>query len=309
MTNLSCTQAQQTKNDSDDCLLRLAEQRRSVRQYTDEPVNRETIDKILTVAALAPSSYGQNPVEFVVVEGREQLSKLASCKRIGAPSVSGAAAAVVVMADTSKGELWVEDASVAAGYLLLGAEQYGIGACWNQIHLRDGQRLSASDEIRQLLGIPDRYEVLCVVSLGHKDEQKKPRSGEQMKQGRIRYGTDKEQIEALYREMYNAMVAKDTATLSRIHADDFVLIHITGMRQSKKEYLDAIADGTLNYYTAVHEQMEVTVEGDRATLTGRSRVTAAVFGGGRHTWPLQLRFQLVKRDAMWQFTEARASTY
>ena len=121
--------------------------------------------------------------------------------------------------------------------------------------------------------------------------------------------TDQQQIRELYATMYNAMVAKDTATLSRIHADNFVLIHITGMRQSKKEYLDAIAGGTLNYYTAVHEQTEVTVEGDRATLTGRSRVTAAVFGGGRHTWPLQLCFRLVKRDGQWLFTEARASTY
>jgi nitroreductase len=188
MTNLSCSQAQQAASCNDENLLRLAEQRRSVRKYTSEPIGREILDKILTVAALAPSSYGQNPVEFVVVEGCEQLSKLADCKRIGAPSVRSAAAAVVVMADTLKGELWVEDASVAAGYLLLGAEQYGIGACWNQIHLRDGQRLSASDEIRRLLGIPDRYEVLCVVSLGHKDEQKSPRSGEQMKQGRIRFG-------------------------------------------------------------------------------------------------------------------------
>ena len=188
MVNLSCTQAQQTAGRSDDALLNLAEQRRSVRKYTSEAIDRETIDKILTVAALAPSSYGQNPVEFVVVEGREQLSKLAACKRIGAPSVRDAAAAVVVMADTSKGELWVEDASVAAGSLLLGAEQYGIGACWNQIHLRDGQHHSASDEIRQLLDIPDRYEVLCIVALGHKGEQKPPHSGEEMKQGRIRYG-------------------------------------------------------------------------------------------------------------------------
>ena len=93
MMNLSCTQAQQMTN-GDDSLLRLAEQRRSVRKYTNETVDRETIDKILTVAALAPSSYGQNPVEFVVVEGREQLSKLADCKRIGAPSVRGASAAV-----------------------------------------------------------------------------------------------------------------------------------------------------------------------------------------------------------------------
>ena len=186
MTSLSHIQAQSVS--SDDALLRLAEQRRSVRQYTSEPIDRKTIDKILTVAALAPSSYGQNPVEFVVVEGREQLSKLAACKRIGAPSVREAATAVVVMADTSKGELWVEDASVAAGYLLLAAEQYGIGACWNQIHLRDGQKHSASDEIRALLGIPDRYEVLCVVALGHKGEQKQPRSAEQMKKGRIHWG-------------------------------------------------------------------------------------------------------------------------
>lgn len=33
--------------------------------------------------------------------------------------------------------------------------------------------------------------------------------------------TDKVQIEALYREMYAAMVAKDTATLNRVHADEF----------------------------------------------------------------------------------------
>ena len=105
------------------------------------------------------------------------------------------------------------------------------------------------------------------------------------------------------------MVDKDTLTLDRVYADEMILVHMTGICQSKKEYINAIADGTLNYYTAVHEQMEVTVEGDHATLTGRSRVTAAVFGGGRHTWPLQLRFQLVKRDERWQFTEARASTY
>ncbi|MBP5508587.1 MAG: nitroreductase family protein, partial [Prevotella sp.] len=160
MMNFSCNQAQNALSDPDDALLTLAEQRRSVRQYTNDPLDRETIDKILAVAALAPSSYGQNPVEFVVVEGREQLSRLAACKRIGAPSVRVAQAAVVVMADTTKGELWVEDCSVAAGYLLLAAEQYGIGACWNQIHLRDGQRRSASDEIRELLGVPDNYEVL-----------------------------------------------------------------------------------------------------------------------------------------------------
>lgn len=121
--------------------------------------------------------------------------------------------------------------------------------------------------------------------------------------------TDKEQIEALYREMYAAMVAKDTATLNRVHADDFVLTHMTGMHQSKQVYIQSIANGTLNYYSAEHEQMDIKIDGDRATLTGRSRVNAAVFGGGRHTWRLQLSFRLVKRDGRWQFTVASASTY
>lgn len=120
---------------------------------------------------------------------------------------------------------------------------------------------------------------------------------------------DKEQILQLYREMYQAMVAKDTATLNRLHADDFVLVHMTGMRQSKAAYIRTIADGTLNYYSATHEQMEVRVDGDTATLIGRSRVNAAVFGGGRHTWPLQLRFRLVKREGRWLLTESKASTY
>ena len=120
---------------------------------------------------------------------------------------------------------------------------------------------------------------------------------------------DKQQIEALYREMYEAMVRKDTATLNRVHADDFVLTHMTGMHQSKQVYIQSIANCTLNYYSAEHEQMDIKVNGDRGTLRGRSRVNAAVFGGGRHTWRLQLSFRLVKHNGRWQFTAASASTY
>ena len=95
----------------------------------------------------------------------------------------------------------------------------------------------------------------------------------------------------------------------RRKSDDFVLTHMTGMHQSKQEYIRAIAGGTLNYYSADHEQMEIIVSGNHATLTGRSRVTAAVFGGGRHTWRLKLTFQLEKRNSQWMFTNAKASTY
>ena len=50
--------------------------------------------------------------------------------------------------------------------------------------------------------------------------------------------TDEQKIAALYKEMYSAMVAKDKQTIERVHDDSFVLVHITGMRQSKKEYIE-----------------------------------------------------------------------
>jgi len=169
-------------------LLKIAETRRSIRRYSSEPISPETISNIIAIAMLAPSSYGQNPVEFVVVQEREKLARLAACKRIGAPSVRASAASVVVMVDTSKGELWPEDGSVAATYLLLAAEQYGIGACWNQIRLRDGQRKSASREICELLGVPERYEVVCVVALGHPKSRLPPHRKEDIDFARLHMG-------------------------------------------------------------------------------------------------------------------------
>ena len=121
--------------------------------------------------------------------------------------------------------------------------------------------------------------------------------------------TDKGQIEKLYHDMYAAMVKKDRAELERVHDDSFVLVHMTGMRQSKSLYISSIMDGTLNYYSEKTEGLEIAIDGNHATMTGRSRVNAAVFGGGRHTWPLELRFQLFRRDDGWKLTEARATTY
>ena len=121
--------------------------------------------------------------------------------------------------------------------------------------------------------------------------------------------TDKEQIIQLYKKMYTAMVNKDKPVLERVHDDSFVLVHMTGMRQTKEVYISSVMDGTLNYYSAEHDNMQVEVKGDTAVLIGRSKVTAAVFGGGKHTWQLQLRFQLVKKNGEWRFAMASASTY
>ena len=154
------------------------------------------------------------------------------------------------------------------------------------------------------------------------------------KQVSVQAQTDKQQIEALYKQMYRAMIAKDIETLGTLLDENSVLIHMTGTRQPKREYLRAIKDGTLNYYSVEDDEIIIEVNGDKAaierdlsqaglnsaehkqsrledkaTMTGRSRVNAAVYGGGRHTWRLQIKSTLVKKDGRWLFIEQRASTY
>ena len=121
--------------------------------------------------------------------------------------------------------------------------------------------------------------------------------------------TDKEQIQGLYEAMYRAMIAKDTVALGHLLTDDSVLVHMTGHRQSRKEYLSEIASGVLNYYSVETDSLEITVDGESARMVGRSRVNAAVYGGGRHTWRLQMDSQLRKENGVWRIAYSRASTY
>lgn len=119
-----------------------------------------------------------------------------------------------------------------------------------------------------------------------------------------------QQITTLYERMYRLMIAKDVKTLGTMLSDDFGLVHMTGMLQPKAVYLKAIADGTLNYYKAETENIIFdSIADNKAVITGQSRVNAAVFGGGKYTWPLQLKISLEQKDGQWIMTKAVASTY
>ena len=121
---------------------------------------------------------------------------------------------------------------------------------------------------------------------------------------------DEQLIRDVYIKMYEGMITKDEATLREALDDSFVLVHMTGMRQSKEEYIGAILNGTLNYYSAEHENMPVEISSDgTAVLTGQSYVAAAVFGGGKSNWRLQQKCSLKKIGGTWKITRSVASTY
>ena len=120
---------------------------------------------------------------------------------------------------------------------------------------------------------------------------------------------DRKKIEECYRLMYEGMVNKDEELVQKVPDPSFALVHMTGMRQPKAEFIRDVMDGTLNYSSARHQHIDVNIKEKEAELTGKSLVHAAVFGGGWHTWRLQLRCSLKETAGVWLITEARASAY
>lgn len=119
---------------------------------------------------------------------------------------------------------------------------------------------------------------------------------------------DKDQIEACYREMYRGMVERDRTARENVFADDFVLVHMTGTRQSGEEYMEAVMSEKIRYPSAKHEKIEVAVNGSKATVVGQT-IVEAVTAGGSNTWPLQMDIDLTKINGQWKMREVRTSTY
>ncbi len=121
--------------------------------------------------------------------------------------------------------------------------------------------------------------------------------------------TDEKQIQNLYREYWEDMIHKDEKKLRKLMAEDYYLEHMTGVRQSREEFLAGLRAGTFNYYSAEHDAIAVRVNENSAEMIGKSRVTAAVYGGGKKSWRLRGDFILKKEDGVWKMISSKASTY
>lgn len=166
------------------------QQRRSHRKFADKEVSKEDAKKILDAALMAPAGKRANAWEFIVVTDKAQAKALSECKPFGAAFVAEAPMSIVVCADTTKTDVWTEDCSIAAIYMQLTAESLGLGSCWSQIRLRESKAegKSASEYVKELLGIPENYEVECIISIGHKIEEKRPFDPQRLQHEKIHYG-------------------------------------------------------------------------------------------------------------------------
>ena len=121
--------------------------------------------------------------------------------------------------------------------------------------------------------------------------------------------SDEEQIRELYRLYWKYMINKDAEGLHSIQSEDYYLRHMTGVKQTRTEFEKGLLNGTFNYFSADHDSITVRIDGNTAKMTGRSRVVAAVYGGGKGSWRLQGDFTLRKENGKWKMTSSKAATY
>lgn len=168
----------------------LIKMRRSTRKFTDELLKPEQVEMILKAALMAPSSKNKNPWQFVVVEDKEMLAKLAACKKYGAAFLEGCALAVVVIANVMESDVWVEDASIASIYMQLQAEELGLGSCWCQVRNRFTEDdMDTNQYVRDLLNIPYQLDVLSIIGFGYKEQERKPFDESRLQWEKIHIGS------------------------------------------------------------------------------------------------------------------------
>ena len=167
----------------------LAQMRRSHRKFTEQEIDADDVRLILRAALMSPTSKGQRAWQFVVVDDKQDIEKLADAKDLGSQFLKGAPLAIVVLGDPVQNDCWVEDGSIAAISMQYQAEDLGLGSCWIQMRgrgLSDGT--SADTVIRGILDIPENLSVLCVLAIGHKVDERKPQNEDKLKWENVHAG-------------------------------------------------------------------------------------------------------------------------
>ena len=149
--------------------LEIIKRRRSVRQFTDEPISKEILTEILDAARWAPTASNQQRWRFIVVTDptvKEMIRKVS-------PGIFAVLAVFIVICvekgvDDTPWDEWTyaADCGVAAQNMMLAAFALGIGSC---------PALSfAKEAVREILDIPEGVEPALIVTFGHSDRLPEP---------------------------------------------------------------------------------------------------------------------------------------
>lgn len=145
--------------------------RRSIRKYQDRKVEKEVIEQLMKTAVVSPSGRNGRPYEFVVVDDKEIIKKLAHSKESGAQFAENAPLMIVTLYhEYPKGE---DDACIASTIIQLKAHELGLGSCWLQTKGKIGTNgKTCHENIREILNLPKDIHISNMISLGYPAEER-----------------------------------------------------------------------------------------------------------------------------------------
>lgn len=169
-------------------MIDLLRTRRSIRKYARKSIDGNTIDVLVEALLRSPTSRNGKSWEFIIADDRELLSKLSKAKEQGSHHLRDASLGIVVCADSTKSDVWVEDCSIAAILAQMTAHALGLGSCWIQIRNRNHtETVSAEQYIQSLLALPPHIKVECMVSIGYPNEVKDPIADSELAYNKVKY--------------------------------------------------------------------------------------------------------------------------
>ena len=145
------------------------------------------MDVLKEAVLRSPSSKNINPWEFIFVDHPELIAQLKNCKPHGTAPLGTAPLAVVVCADETLNDAWIEDCSIASILLQMTAQSLDLGSCWVQIRNRMySDSVSAEKYVQDLLNIPEHFRVLSVVTIGYPEKLREGKAFEELQFEKIR---------------------------------------------------------------------------------------------------------------------------
>lgn len=149
-----------------DCLQVIFE-RRAVREYNGQPVERQTLLNLVRAGMAAPTSKDKRHLRFIVVDDGATIDRLVE----GLPyskMLATSRHAIIVASDLSVAygvedtDYWAQNCAAAAQNILLAATAQGLGSCWTSIHPREDRIIF----LRKILKLPFHVRPLCVIAIG-----------------------------------------------------------------------------------------------------------------------------------------------
>lgn len=135
------------------------ETRRSIRAYQPDPIPDDVLKRILEAGRLSPSAVNRQPWHFVIVRDENMRGKLAKNARFG-KFIKESPVVIVACGDSGSSPKWYTvDTAIAVQQMVLMATAEGVGSCW--IGSMD------KSEVSELLSIPDKWEVVAMLTLGY----------------------------------------------------------------------------------------------------------------------------------------------